>query len=144
MAAAMAHRIIPAGGGNYSPMGADSPPCVVLVAPVAAQPSSPMPPESEERMSDEKIDPVTNVSRRTAAEIAMDNKHRYSDQAISPPTSSGEGTLDFEGQRHNALVYARRHLATHMRWKQFLDRGGELPHEKIGNLEHHENALREL
>jgi hypothetical protein len=46
--------------------------------------------------------------------------------------------------KYNALVYARRHLKTHMAWRDFLKAGGTLPHDKIGDLEHHEKAIDEL
>ena len=55
------------------------------------------------------------------------------------------GDADREAaQLHNALIYARRHLKTHVEWRTHLNRGGDLPHELIGNLEHHEQAINEL
>lgn len=47
-------------------------------------------------------------------------------------------------ERHNALTYARQHLKTHLAWRKFLKAGGELPCEEVGDLEHHEEAIREL
>lgn len=49
-----------------------------------------------------------------------------------------------EAEKHNALTYAREHLRTHIRWRDYLKAGGELPHKKVGDLEHHEQAIREL
>lgn len=46
--------------------------------------------------------------------------------------------------RHNALIYARSHLKTHIRWRDYLKAGGELPAEEVGDVEHHEQAIREL
>lgn len=46
--------------------------------------------------------------------------------------------------RHNALTYAREHLRTHTRWINYLRAGGEIPHEKVGDLEHHQQAVKEL
>jgi hypothetical protein len=66
-------------------------------------------------------------------------------QIDSPFAESPEAKADREYvEWHNALVYARQHLKTHVRWKDYLRRGGELPHEKVGDLEHHEQAIREL
>lgn len=48
------------------------------------------------------------------------------------------------GDLHNALVYARAHLRTHMDWQAYLNQGGELPHDLIGDLEHQKQAINEL
>jgi hypothetical protein len=45
---------------------------------------------------------------------------------------------------HNALVYARKHLKTHMDWVTYLKAGNPLPCEEVGDLEHHEQAIEEL
>jgi hypothetical protein len=48
-----------------------------------------------------------------------------------------------EEDRYNALVYARRMLKTHVKWREFLKSGGELPHDLIGDLEHQEQVIAE-
>lgn len=57
----------------------------------------------------------------------------------------GTGTaIDATVERHNALAYARAHLKTHIAWRDYLRAGGELPHDRIGDLEHQEKAIAEL